>query len=142
MYDNNMTSNQHLSHVFFQLFYVSLFSLASFVKHFDVEIVLAPRYNMRSNFSQILWSNIAWLCLPHFQMYSQIENKMYIQLNNDCEICLQLSSMVQHCPLEIIFLLEMQFKFKSIKEIKSSDVISIVDIIDIATNTSPTSPID
>ena len=43
MYDNNMTVNQHLSHVLFQLFSVSLFSLASFVKHFDGEIVLAPR---------------------------------------------------------------------------------------------------
>ena len=49
MYDNNMTSNQHLSHVLFQLFSVSLFSLASFVKHFDGEIVLAPRSNLRIN---------------------------------------------------------------------------------------------
>ena len=47
MYDTNMTSNQHLSHVLFQLFYVSLFSLAYFVKHFDGEIVLAPRSSLR-----------------------------------------------------------------------------------------------
>ena len=31
----------------FQLFSVSLFSLASFVKHFDREIILAPKYNLR-----------------------------------------------------------------------------------------------
>ena len=44
-----MRRNQHLSHVFFQLFFVSLFSLASFVKHFDGEIVLAPRSKLRCN---------------------------------------------------------------------------------------------
>ena len=47
MYDNNMKINKHLSHVLFQLFSVSLFSLASFVKHFDGEIVLAPRSSLR-----------------------------------------------------------------------------------------------
>ena len=49
MYDNNMTSNEHISHVFFQLFTISLFSLAYFVKHFDGEIVLAPRSSSRCN---------------------------------------------------------------------------------------------
>ena len=44
--------NQHLSHVLFQLFSISLFSLACFVKHFDGEIVLAPISNLRSNLSQ------------------------------------------------------------------------------------------
>ena len=53
MYDNNMTSNQHLSHVLLQLFSVSLFSLASFVKHFDGEIVLAPRSSLRYNFHMV-----------------------------------------------------------------------------------------
>ena len=49
IYDNNMISNQHFSHVLFQLFSVSLFSLAYFVKHFDGEIVLALRSNLRIN---------------------------------------------------------------------------------------------
>ena len=49
IYDNNMISNYHLSHVLFQLFSVSLFSLAYFVKQFDGEIVLAPRSNLRCN---------------------------------------------------------------------------------------------
>ena len=49
MYDNNMTINQHLSRVLSQIFYVSLFSLAYFVKHFDGVIVLAPRSNLRCN---------------------------------------------------------------------------------------------
>ena len=44
-----MTCNQHLSHVLFQLFSISFFSLASFVKHFDGEIVLAPRSSLRCN---------------------------------------------------------------------------------------------
>jgi len=47
MYDNNMTSNQHLSHVLFQLFSISLFSLVCFVKQFDGEIVVGPRSNLR-----------------------------------------------------------------------------------------------
>ena len=49
MYDNIMTSNQHLSHLLFQLFSISLFSLACFVKLFDGEIVIAPRSNLRIN---------------------------------------------------------------------------------------------
>ena len=49
MYDNNMISNQHLSQVLFHLFSVSLFSLASFVKHFDGKIVLDPRSSLRCN---------------------------------------------------------------------------------------------
>ena len=53
MYDNNMTSNQHLSHVLFQLFSISLFSLACFVKHFDGEIVLAPRSSLRCNYHMV-----------------------------------------------------------------------------------------
>ena len=44
-----MTCNQHLSHVLIHLFSVSLFSLAYFVKHFDGEIVLAPRSSLRCN---------------------------------------------------------------------------------------------
>ena len=60
MYDNNMTSNKHLSHVLFQLFSVSLFSLACFVKHFDGEIVLAPRSYLRSNFSHGIRAR--WSC--------------------------------------------------------------------------------
>ena len=44
-----MINNQHISHVLFHLFFVSLFSLAFFVKHFDGEIVLAPRSNLRSD---------------------------------------------------------------------------------------------
>ena len=51
--DNNMISNQHLSHVLFHLFSISLFSLASFVKHFDGEIVLAPRSNLRCNYHMV-----------------------------------------------------------------------------------------
>ena len=54
MYDNNMTSNQHLSHVLFHLFFVSLFSLASFVENFDCEIVLAPRSSLRCNSHMVL----------------------------------------------------------------------------------------
>ena len=54
MYDNNMTSNNHLSHVLFQLFSVSLFSLASFVKNFDGEIVLDPRSSLICIFHMVL----------------------------------------------------------------------------------------
>ena len=37
----------------FQLFSVSLFSLAYFVKHFDGEIVLAPRSSLRCNYHMV-----------------------------------------------------------------------------------------
>ena len=61
MYDNNMTSNQHLSHVLLQLFYVSLFSLACFVKHFDGEIFLDPRSSLRCNYYMV--SELGWAAI-------------------------------------------------------------------------------
>ena len=66
MYDNNMTSNQHLSHVLFQLFSISLFSFASFVKHFDGEIILAHRSKLRSNLSHGIKAR--WRCNKSYEV--------------------------------------------------------------------------
>ena len=50
----------------FQIFYVSLFSLACFVKHFGGEIVLAPRSSLRCNSHMV--SNIFGAEIKHMRL--------------------------------------------------------------------------